>query len=240
MPSHFMKYFTIALLSLPIFAVPIPIQNPSFEEGDLPLVGNGQFSQVIPFSVIAGSGGTLPGWNYSTSTTRSTFGGFAPSAASVNWSSPWWDGNNIAYIQVDAMTAGVTMYQELTTPLVSNAVYTLSAEIGRRNFTPAFNYSMALIAGFAGLASADVSLSGEGHGTDQLVYFSPPDNPFAGNLLLIRFAVFYSGGFTEAFFDDVRLDVRVLDDSGGSVPEPSTYALCAAGLAAIWVKRRRG
>jgi hypothetical protein len=148
-------------------AAPVAIVNPGFESADLPLVGNGQFSQLIPGSTIFASGGTLDGWTAGANTVNATAGAFNPSPGGNNWTSNWWQGNNIGYLQLSGPGV-VSLLQVLSDTLQNDATYTLTVDIGRRIFTPNQSYSIDLYAGNTLLASAsNLSLASNSAGTKQ-------------------------------------------------------------------------
>jgi hypothetical protein len=215
--SSALCFLTIAASSV-LRADVVAINNSGFESGNLTQVGNGTFSQLVPGSSIFAAGGTLDNWTVAFSTTASAAGGFDPSAGGVNWTTKWWDGNNIAYLQIGA-AGTVSLSQTLTATLLDNSTYTLSALIGRREFTPNFNYAIQLYAGTTLLDSAsNVSLASNSSGSDSFVYSSGASNALAGQNLKIVLSSASTGAFTEAFFDDVALSVS----TPNAVPEPGT------------------
>src|SRR5262245_20563308 len=119
------------LLSGLIQAAPLTIQNAGFETGSLTQVGNGTFSQLVAGSSVFAAGGTLPNWTVAFTSTGTAAGGFAPSAGGVNWTSTWWSGNNIGYLQANTGST-VSLSQVLVDSLANNTTYTLGALIGRR------------------------------------------------------------------------------------------------------------
>jgi HpiC1 cyclase len=217
------------------FASLIPIQNAGFETGNLTQVGNGTFSQLIAGSTIFAAGGTLSNWTASSTTINSTAGGFAPSAGGNNWTSTWWSGNNIGYLQISS-AGSVSLSQTLADSLQNNTVYSLSALIGRRTFTPSLNYSLQLFAGSTLLTSAsNLSLASNSFGTDTATYSSGSNNALAGQALTIVLqSVGTNNVFAEAFFDNISLNAT----SSATVPEPCTIALGAVGLSLIFLRRR--
>ena len=226
--SLFAAALTVAF-ALGLQAAAIPIQNAGFESGILAQNGNGTFSQLIPGSTIFATGGTLDNWIASSSTVGAAAGGFAPSpGGGVNWTSTWWTGNNIGYLQATSGT--VALSQTLAATLLNDSTYTLSALVGRRIFTPVLNYSIQLWAGSTMLASAsNLALASNSSGSDSVTYASGSSNPLAGQTLSIVLRSTNAGSVTEAFFDNVSLDV-VAPVSG--VPEPSTMGLVVLGIAA--------
>jgi hypothetical protein len=209
-------------------AAPLTVLNPGFESASLTLVGNGNFSQLVPGSTISGAGGTLDHWTVAYSGTNTTAGGFKPDTKlAVNWPAVVWTGNNIAYLQTRNM-AKVSLSQSLADNLLDHTAYTLTVDIGRRNYG-GFNYEIALFAGAAQLASAsNLKLLNNTSFTDSLIYNSGAANPLAGSPLSIVLRINSVGsGDAESFFDQVRLDAVTTAPTG--VPEPSTAV--AAGLA---------
>jgi hypothetical protein len=185
----------------------VAIVNSSFETATLSLSGaTGTFSNLIAGSTIAATGGTLANWSASSSTTNAAAGGFAPSSDGNNWTSTWWTGNNIAYLQTSS-TGTVSLSQTLSSVLQNNTSYRLSAVIGRRAFTPRLNYSLQLWAGTTLLASAsNLVLGSNTFGADGFVYNSGANNPAAGQpLIIVLSQTGAAGTITEAFFDDISL-----------------------------------
>lgn len=230
------------LLLCGLGATPITINNAGFENGSLPLAGNGFSSQVVFGSALSPSGGTLPDWTWTYSSLDTAAGLFAPSPGGNNWTSTWWSGNNIGYLQV---TDGFAIYlaQTLNATLMNDSTYTFSALIGNRSFSPYANYSLQLLAGGTLLASSgnNAAASGNTSGFDSLIYNSGAANPFAGQTLSIRIQSIGAAGSTravptEVFFDDISLDV--VSNSSSAVPEPSTWAAACLGLAGIVLSRR--
>jgi len=229
-----------------VLASPITIQNSSFEVANLAIAGNGIYSQLISPTTIGGGavGGTLPNWTAASSTVNAAAGGFDYTPSGINWTIPWENGNNVAYLQMSS-AGTVSLSQILSDSLLNDSAYTLTSLIGRRGFTPNFNYSLQLFAGNTLLSSAgSLSLVGASSGTETVLYSSGANNPLAGQALQIRFTTTgIAGTVTEAFFDDVKLDVvtNSLPPAPG-VPEPSTLALLGSGIVAAVAKRvrRRG
>ncbi|MEZ5351986.1 MAG: PEP-CTERM sorting domain-containing protein [Bryobacteraceae bacterium] len=225
-------------------ALPISITNPGFEAANLTLVGNGVFSQLVPGSGIFAQGGTLDGWTIAFSSTDSAGGGFAPAALPLNWTTTWWSGNNIAYLQASG-NVQISLSQTVGT-LASNSVYTLSALTGNRAFPGDSNYAIQLLAGNAVVATGGNSVPADDtSGMDTVVYNSGPSNPLAGLALTIRLLAIGNPGSsnsvpTEAFFDDISLDA-VANPAPSSVPEPGSMALVMVGLlGAIRYRKRLG
>jgi hypothetical protein len=227
---------TLALTGISglVSAAPVSILNPSFESANLPLVGNGTFSQLIAGSTIFASGGTLDGWMAGANTSNSAAGGFAPSPGGNNWTSSWWQGSNVAYVQLSGPGV-VSLGQALPDTLQNDTMYTLTVDVGRRIFTPNFSYEIQLYAGTTLVASAsNLTLASNSFGTDAAVYSSGSNNALAGQNLGIVLTAFTNGAtFTEAFFDNVRLDAV----SASAIPEPGTIGLVLSGLAVATLRR---
>ena len=191
----------------------ITVQNASFESANLPdNSGNGNFSQLVPNSLLGQADGTLPDWAVTFATMADAAGGFAPNNGPNNWTTPWWDGNNVAYLEVDGDGSTVSLSQVLAATLQNNTQYTLSSLIGRRklpNFSTEFDYDLELWAGNTMLGSAsNLSLARDSSGMDSLVYNSGSSNALAGQQLKIVLSSTGGGdeGLTEVFFDDISLD----------------------------------
>lgn len=230
---------SVLLLTASVNAAPITIQNAGFETASLTLVGNGNFSQLVAGSTISGFGGTLPDWTVVSNSSETAAGGVAPSPGGVNWTSTWWSGNNLAYLQSSANGATVSLSQVLGATLLDDTTYTLSALIGNRSFVAGLNYSMQLFAGSTLLASSSaLNLSDNTFGSDSLVFNSGANNPLAGQALMVRFSTSSGGSFQEAFFDNVALDAVTSNNGGGStVPEPSSIALTILGGLGLFAVR---
>lgn len=224
--------FSCAVLSI---AAPITVGNPSFEIAIMPQnAGNGPFSQVI----VGGpaQGGTLDAWTASSTTTNAQAGAFSPNMGGNNWTAKWWGGNNIGYL-IAFQTGTLSLSQTLSTVLDSNADYTLTVDVGRRQFTPIFDYKIQLFAGTTLLASAsNLALAKNSSGADSATYSSPMGNPLAGQALKIVLTTTSTSAFTEAFFDNVRLDAVKITNP---VPEPAGMTMLATGAAFILVRRKR-
>jgi hypothetical protein len=211
----------------------ITVQNASFETGTLPLnAGNGPFSQLIVGSTLYATSGACADWTTSSTTTNAAAGCFAPSAGGHNWSSQWWTGNNIGYLQLSG-AGTVSLSQTLSATLQDNTTYSLSALVGRREFTPSFNYAIQLWAGGTLLDSAsDLALGSDSFASDSLTYFSGTSNP-TGQQLEIVLTSTYSGAFTEAFFDDVSLSAEA-----AAAPEPATWGFAGVGIIVLTLLKR--
>lgn len=223
----------LAVGALPLAAASITIANSSFETATLPLnSGNGNYNNVLVGSAFP-VGGTLSNWTANSSTVSASVGAFAPTPGGNNWTSTWWGGSNIAILQVTSV-GSATLSQVLGATLANNTTYTLSALIGRRQFTPFFNYAIELWAGSTLLGSAsNLSLAANSSGSDSLVYSSGAANALTGQALQVVLRSTNTGiAFTEAFFDNVTLD-----GTGAATPEPATWMLAGIGLLALPLRR---
>jgi hypothetical protein len=217
------------------WAATINIPNSSFETATLSLSGNGTFSQLIAGSTIFVQGGTLGNWTASSTTVNATAGAFNPSPGGNNWTTTWWDGNNFGYLQESTLGTTASLSQTLADTLQDNTLYTLSALIGRRAFTPNFNYSLELFAGSTLLASAsNLALASNSSGTDSALYTSGASDPNFGQNLEIVLTSTGGSGFTEAFFDKISLTSQ----STSAVPEPSMVTLGGLAMLALLFRQR--
>lgn len=229
-----------ALLAAAASGTPLSVPNFSFETASLTLSsGDGPYSEIIPWSTISKPGGTLGSWIYHFTTTASATGAFAPDLPdSGNWATAWWSGSNVGYLELDS-PGSVSLTDLLTATLSDDTTYTLTVDIGRRAFTPNFNYAIELLAGGHLLGSASNlalphSTSGTS-GTDTLTFISGAANPFAGQALTIALvSTDTSSIITEAFFDNVRLDA-----SPSQIPEPRAFGLSGIGLVLLFASRCR-
>lgn len=184
----------------------ISVQNPSFENAILSTTSaNGAVSDLIAGSTIEQPGGTLSNWTAASTTVDAAAGGFSPSSAAVNWTSPWWTGNNIGYLQIGA-AGTVSLSQTLSAVLLNNTTYSLTALVGRRTYTPQFNYSLQLWAGSTMLASSGLSLPKNTYANALVTFDSGTNHPQAGQPLMIVLSSTGTNGIvTEAFFDNIAL-----------------------------------
>jgi hypothetical protein len=226
---------TFALVATALYSDSVPVTNPSFESATLAFnAGNGPFSQVVPGSSIFATGGTVDGWSvFSSSDAAAAAGVFDPDLSAINWTSKWWDGNNVAYVQTNQPGNDVDLFQVLG-PLADNTKYTLTVDVGRRGFTPVFNYVIGIGPNTPppGLALAsDLNLAPNSFGTDSVSFTTGPHAASSGKSLEIDLSTVGGDGFTEAFFDNVRVDAT------SAVPEPDTLGLLLAGCLAAGIGR---
>jgi hypothetical protein len=224
-----------ALFATALHASLVPVTNPSFESATLPFnTGNGPFSQVVPGSSIFSTGGTVDGWSvFTNSDASAATGAFDPNLSGTNWTSKWWDGNNVAYVQTNQQGNNVDLFQILG-PLANNTTYTLTVDVGRRGFTPVFNYAIGLGPDTPppSLALANsLHLAPNSFGTDSVSFTTGPNAASTGKHLEIVLATVGGDGFTEAFFDNVRVDATP------AVPEPRMAGLVLASCLGAGIRR---
>ncbi|MEP7353831.1 MAG: PEP-CTERM sorting domain-containing protein [Acidobacteriota bacterium] len=226
-------------------AASLTILNAGFETANLSILGqpNGPFNQLLAGSTIFAASGTLANWTVASSSLDAAAGGFAPNTSGLNWTSQWWGGTNIGYLQ--AGTAGVTisLSQTLSDVLLNDSTYTFSALIGNRTFGNLEDYHLDLFAGSTLLATTgnNVAAANNTSGMDSLIFNSGSNNPLAGQALTVRLRSVGLGGSTfavptEAFFDNVGLAVV---PNSSTAPEPTTLSLIAVGLGLIGFARHR-
>src|SRR5437763_28850 len=193
-------FLLLTLVSVVVRTAPVTVSNPSFETATLPFNGgNGPYSNLIAGSTIASTGGTLANWTASATTTAAAAGAYAPTIGGLNWTSKWWTGSNMVYMQVSS-AGTATLSQTLSDTLLNNTSYTLTAKIGKRNFSVNFNYSVQLWAGSTLLSSTGgLPLANNTFATERLVYNSGASNSAAGQSLTIVLSTTSTGSFHEAF-----------------------------------------
>jgi hypothetical protein len=187
----------------------ISIQNPSFETATMSIFNsNGSANNLVAGSTISGepTGGTLANWTASSTTLAAAAGAFAPNPGGNNWSSPWWTGNNIGYLQTSA-AGTVSLSQTLPTLLQNGTTYAATMLVGRRGFTPRFNYSLELWAGTTKLGSSSLNLAnGNTLAVALLTYDTGTNSAQAGQPLMIVISSTGADGIvTEAFFENLLL-----------------------------------
>jgi len=209
------KVVPLLFLGCLIAAAQSLVSNPSFETADLTLsAADGPYCNLIPNSTLAAYplSGSVANWTASSTSTQAGAGAdsFPSSALAANWTSKWWDGNNLAWMQINA-AGTVSMSQTLSAVLLNNTTYTLSAMVGRRlngQFVGRFNYALQLWAGSTMLASASnlLTLTPGTSGKDSVSYSSGPSNPQAGqSLIIVLSSTGVDGSETEAHFDEISL-----------------------------------
>jgi hypothetical protein len=155
----------------------------------------------------------------------------------TTFSSIWWNGNNIAYLDEFTPGTSASLSQTLASGLQDDTTYTLSALIGRQTGPVGFDYSIQLWAGSDLLASAsNLALASNSFGSDSATYASGDNDPNAGqNLEIVLTSTWVSGGafggLTQVWFDQVSLD------ASPSAPEPSTWSLGVFALIGVFVYR---
>jgi len=167
-------------------AVPVTIQNPSFEAN---VLADGAF--VL----------TITNWSFSGSDT----GTFNPHAAAYPGGvAP--DGQNVAFISAGS-APGDTISQVLSDVLTAGVTYTLDVEVGERADGLTINtYVIQLVAGGAVLASDSSASPAAGtFATSTVVYTATGAEAQIGQALEIRLVATVGGG-NQINFDDVRLD----------------------------------
>jgi uncharacterized protein (TIGR03437 family) len=192
------------------FAQDITIQNSSFEAATLPLFQfYGQFNNVIDHSVLNVTSGMLPAWQGFSTITNASAGALAPTEGGGNWTTTWFSGKNVGYLQIGSKGV-VSMSQTLSAKLQNNTMYTLSVVVGHRLATPRFNYSIQLWVGSTLLASSrPLVLPSDSFGRDSVSYATGPTHPLAGQPIRVVLAAVGADGYlTEAFFDQISLTAK--------------------------------
>lgn len=213
--SLFMLLFILVFgcATTPTWADVVPIKNASFESMNAlnlsaPTRGSWNIGPITGWT-LSGEGGS---WQPDTVAGRSY--------SSVP------DGMTVAY------SNGGTIYQDLSTSLLSNTTYTLSVDVGHRLDGLETNYSLAIYAGGNLLIkSADTSNGAIPIGTfaDETVTFTSGANVTPGQKL--RIVLTSTGQQTD--FDNVQL-------TASAIPEPASLSLLAAGCGLmLFVFRRR-
>ncbi|MBI4695835.1 MAG: VPLPA-CTERM sorting domain-containing protein [Gammaproteobacteria bacterium] len=216
-----------------------PLLNPSFEVANLAFnIGNGPYSQVIAGGQV--SFGSLADWTAISLTNNGAAGAFSPNLGAPNWTTKWWTGDNLGYVQTFGSGDVTSLSQVLGDVLLPNMTYNLHVNVGRRLLSATFDYSLQLFAGSELLASSSdgLNLGPDSFGTDTLAYDSGAANPFLGQALRIMLstASTESSNRTEAFFDNVVLDYA---PTPATVPLPAAVWLLGSGMVSLGALRRR-
>ncbi len=202
-------------------AVPIAIQNSSFESTVVSGSGSGNYAPVAAGWTAAGSG-----------TVGASYLGFGPVGLGAAAA-----GQQAAYL--DANGNGVArLSQTLATALAADTVYTLSLSVARwanGAFNPGTNYDVSLLAGNTVLTSVTPVVLGGGAWTVLSASYTSAGIVAPNQFLGISIATFGGGaGVRELLVDDVRLDaVRVSPVSDGG----SVLLFIGAAMAGLWRMR---
>ncbi len=228
------NFLLSALFAIAANAAPLNILNPSFETAGLGIVdARGFAANLVPGS--ASSGGFLANWTPYGNMTLDRIGAVMPAPGGINWSAPWYDGANIAYVR--SFGGGPSgLEQTLSDTLQLNSTYTLGALIGRpaTDLSP-FNYSLELWAGTALLgAASNLSLSPDSAAPDSLTVVIGAVHAAQGQSLRVRLQS--NGSVSDGFFDMVAGTVT---PNGPDTPEPAGIALLGAGLVLLAAIRRK-
>lgn len=223
----------ISLLAIICFvgiasATPVTVNNPSFE--------------ALVLSCTAGPScfvdGDIPGWVPSVFLSTATF---KPSTGLGGEFSSIPDGANVAAVGNEL--GGANIFQALTATVQANMLYMLDVSVGARADFPFSQYTIALEAGGAVLASdSSLNPSAGSFLPDAITFFSGPTPTTLGQQLGIRLSatgLSVTGAEAQADFDKVLLDAS----PSTSIPEPSTLYLLAAGCIGLLSNRcfrRRG
>ena len=228
---------TLLLLALSVAyaaAVPVTVLNPSFEIATLPMTfATGSVSNLVTGTIPLG--GTVGNWTAFNAPNGNNVGAFAPNAAPQNWTTPWWTGSNVGYMQNYATgTTSGGLTQTLSTTYQADTVYTLTVDIGRRQFQIAgssFGYALELWAGSTLVGTAShLNLPLNSFGTDSLTATVATGSAAIGQNIEVR--LLSNGVFSEAYFDNIRLDAT-------AAPEPGTCALLGIAFSALALLRHR-
>lgn len=210
----------LAVLSIPGFASPVFIANPSFETPVL--------SQPFAFGITS--------W-----TCTATCVTIMATDFSIFASAP--DGTQVAALGEAGGAESDAMSQTLSATLLANTLYTLTFYVGNPSDISAYNYSgyQVILAANGVTLATDTNAVSPAAGQfvkDTLTFNSGASPAELGQALSITLNDNFHVGAT-AFavdFDDVQLDATTT--SSGTVPEPGAWAMVAAGLGLIGAAKR--
>ncbi len=194
-------------------AVPLPINNPSFEDPAVP---------EFPLTPIVNP----TGWT----------GGFVANPLSTDFVGEAPDGLNVGVALDAGFGSPFPLRQTLSSVLTNNTQYTLEVLVGQ-TVADGSQYLVQLLAGSTVLAQDlnTVPLTPGVFSLVQLPFTSGASEPLAGqNLRLALWAAppLFSLAPAIMYYDSVALDAR-------PIPEPSTGVLAVAGAALVALWRRR-
>ena len=200
------------------WAVPVTIQNPSFEAV---VLANGAFTPSIP------------SWSFSGGDT----GTFNPTVAAYPAEAP--DGQNVAYVSQGSAPGDIVTQQILSELLTAGTTYTLEVQVGQRADGLTFgSFDLQLVAGGVVLASNNTASPAAGTFQNVMVVHTPSaGDPQLGQALEIRLVASVAGG-QQINLDDVRLDAA---PQVPTVPGVGLVilAVALAALGAVFAARRR-
>jgi len=221
-----MRFAILAVLAAgSALTAPLNILNASFETATLPFnLGRGPVNN--PYTMTFPTGGSLANWGYLGDLHDDFSGALSPTAGGPNWTTAWYNGNNIGYVESRGPGPSA-LVQTLSDTLQTNTTYSLSALIGRPTLSAlAFNYSIELWAGATQLGSAsNLALGPNSSGADTLTVIIGASHAEAGQPIQVRLSA--NGFNNEAYFDMIS---GTSTATGPDVPEPAGYALLGAGL----------
>ena len=228
------KLLLAALGAMAAYSVPLNILNPSFETATLPFnMGRGPVNN--PYTTAFPSGGSLANWSYIGDIHDDFIGALSPTPGGPNWTSLWYGGNNIGYVESRGFGPSA-LVQTLSDTLQTNTTYTLSSLIGRPSISSlTFNYSIELWAGSTQLGSAsNLVLAPNSSGSDTLTVVIGSSHAEAGQAIQVRLSA--NGFNTDGYFDIVSGTAVA---NGADAPEPAAFALLGAGLVFLAALRRK-